>query len=443
MMKVAVFGLGRSGLSAIRFLDFLEKEITVVNQGAPESWEGLGEFKNLTCFGQDDERTSGHLTKMDAIILSPGIPREHPVLKSALERGVAVINEIELALRHVNIPIIGITGTNGKTTTTTMCGEIFKASNVKAFIGGNIGIPFCDYALAELRDDKKCDVAVLELSSFQLESVPSLRPKKAAILNIYPNHGERYENVEDYALAKINIAKNMDEDDSLYICEDEDYLRNRLGHVKCPIITLKAQTEHELIAALRDYDLAEFKLLGVHNLSNLLFAISLTKDMGATKEGVQKVISSFCGVEYRLQYVPGPYAFEAYNDAKSTNWDATLVALDSFFGRKKELWLILGGQPRGRGDSIAPYINEIREKVRRILLIGKSGVALQNEIKGKITVEYLESLEEVKKYVVSEAFDGDLLFSPAFPSFDQFRDYAHRGRVFNELFGEVKTKSEL
>lgn len=443
MMKVAVFGLGRSGLSALRFLSFLGKEITVVNQGAPESWQGLDEFKNLTCYSQDDERTGPVLAAMDAIILSPGIPREHEVLKEALEKGVDIINEIELALEHINLPLIGITGTNGKTTTTTICGEIFKASNVEAFIGGNIGVPFCDCALAQLRDGKKYDVAVLELSSFQLESIPSLRPKKAAILNVYPNHGERYENVEDYALAKMNIAKNMSKEDCLFLCENEDYLRREIRNVKCPVVFLKAEIEHDLREALKEYDLSKFKLLGIHNLSNLLFAISLTKDMGATKEGIQKVIDSFCGVEYRLQFVPGPYSFAAFNDAKSTNWDATLVALDSFFGRRQELWLIIGGQPRGRGDSISPYLNEIREKVGRILLIGKSGLELKEEIEGKIPVQYLETLEQVRDYVVGERFNGDLLFSPAFPSFDQFKDYAHRGRVFNELFGDIKKSSEL
>lgn len=440
MNKVAVFGLGRSGMSAIKFLGHLGLQTYVVNMGEVSSWPASEELFKLVpksqCFSQDDSSASDLLAEMDAVILSPGIAREHSILVKALASGVEVINEIELALRYINIPIIGITGTNGKTTTTTICQEIFKASGVLAFVGGNIGIPFCDYALAHLRDGHKCEVAVLELSSFQLESTPSLKPKKAAILNIYPNHGERYENVRDYARAKVNIANKMDSSDTLFICENEEGLHGLLNHIHCELKVLKAETEQAIRSALSDYSLSEFKLLGVHNLSNLLFAIELTKDMGATKEGIQKTINSFCGVEFRLQYVPTKYQFEAFNDAKSTNWDATLTALNSFLGRKTPLWLIIGGQARGRGDSISPYLSEIREKVTKIIFIGHVGPQLLNEVGDKVDSLYLESLDKVKEYVVSQDFTGDLLFSPAFPSFDQFKDYTHRGRVFNELFGK-------
>lgn len=439
--KIAVFGLGKSGLSAMRLLSHLKDQVFLVNRGQFNTWADREEIEKYVdqshCLSQEDPNTANILSTMDEIILSPGIAREHEILRAALNLGVNVINEIELALRFLSAPVIAVTGTNGKTTTVSLIQEMLEKSEIDSFLGGNIGVPLSDHALAVLRGESQAQVLVLELSSFQLESLPSLAPKAACILNIYPNHGERYASTDDYTLAKLNIYKKMDSMSTLYLPKDDEYLSRLVNNIPCQSITLSTSESH-VLESLKDYDLSGFKLLGEHNLSNLMFAELLAKEAGATKEGIQAAMNSFCGVEYRLEYLETNLDCTIYNDAKSTNWDATLVALKSFEKRSEPLHLILGGALRGRGDEIAPYFEEIEKACDKVYLIGQAGKKLNQEIslRGKQTleIEVCENLKEVYDSVVESGHKGDLLFSPAFPSFDQYANYIERGKDFRAIF---------
>lgn len=437
--KVAIFGMGTSGVSAFKLASFLKAEVYAVSQGDVTSWNCLNEIDSLgdksNFYNQNNEKVSSIFSSMDLIILSPGIAREHDLLKKALVSGVEVICEIELAYRVVKAdrtPIISVTGTNGKTTTVTLLGEIFTKAGHKTFIGGNIGVAFCDYALERLRSDRASDILILELSSFQLESLVEFKSDVAAILNIFPNHGERYESVDGYALAKWNIIDTMSSDDSLIVSS------------QCLLSAHKNFSAQHIIneeqLCFSDVDVSSFKLIGHHNKINLSFAILMAKKVeekfSLALNNLVETISSFSGVSHRLQYLESDDSFTIYNDAKSTNWDATITALKSFddVQLKKPVCLILGGKKRGRGDSILPFSKDIKNRVSKIFLIGETTDDLSDELEQlSISFEKSFSIENALKKIRSEKFDGYLVFSPAFPSFDQYQNYVERGEAFIKI----------
>ncbi len=431
---VAVFGMGRSGLSAIKFLKQRNCEkISAVNSGLPQAWaekekvfELIGE-KN--CHAQ--ESSSELFAKTDLIILSPGIPREHEVLKLALQKNIPVWNEIELAYQYIDskIPTIAVTGTNGKTTTVTFMGEMIKLSGYEVFVGGNIGVPLCELLL----EGRRVDYILLELSSFQLESMPSFHPRVAIILNVYPNHGERYEKVEDYAKAKFNISRLMDQTDYLLYPEDIAMIDSWAKVQKATLVPLRLEKELCQSDLQKRYDLSQFKLPGAHNIFNLAFASKALELILEKKEGIQKAINTFPGVKYRVQYIESKRSFISYNDAKSTNWDATIVAAKSMDKKGRKLSLIIGGQKRGRNDSIIPSIPELKKYVDRIFLIGETTEMFASELEGQIPYMKAERLEKVIEIMEEQKDTGILLLSPAFPSYDQYANYEKRGEHFTKL----------
>lgn len=431
---VAVFGMGRSGLSAIKFLKMKNCGIiSAVNSGLPKTWGEKDKVFELigeeNCYAQ--ENASELFAKTDLIILSPGIPREHDVLKLALAKNIPVWNEIELAYQYIDskIPTIAVTGTNGKTTTVTFMGEMIKLCGYEVFVGGNIGVPLCELLL----ENRRVDYILLELSSFQLESMPTFHPRVAVILNVYPNHGERYEKVEDYAKAKFNISRHMNQNDFLLYPEDIAMIDSWAKVQKATLIPFRLDKELCLKELTKRYDLKGYKLPGAHNIFNLAFAAKALELILEKKEGIQKAINTFPGVKYRVQYIDSNRSFVAYNDAKSTNWDATLVAVKSMDKKGRRLSLIIGGQKRGRNDSIVPSIPELKKYVDRIFLIGETSEMFASELEGHIPYVKAFRLEKVVEIMENEKDDGVLLLSPAFPSYDQYPNYEKRGEHFTKL----------
>lgn len=432
--KVCVFGMGRSGMAALKLLKRESADIWAINKGVLASWSDYQTVCEL--IGQDrcisEENADSIFAQADLIILSPGIPRTNPVLEKAHINKVPIISEIELGFRFADAPIIAVTGSNGKTTTVMMIKEILEASGYAVFTGGNIGNAFCNYAL----EDKKADYIVLELSSFQLESIIDFRPNVAMILNIYPNHGERYEGVTDYAEAKFNLSANMITDDLLIYPSDFTMIKEWGDKQACKKISLNTLDIKSIKMEFEQkFDLSGFKLVGEHNLLNLYFALKAMKNLKIRRYEIsmQQVINSFTGVPYRIQYIESKDQFIAYNDGKSTNWDATLTAIRSFKDNPKDLYLILGGKKRGKNDSITPYLDSIKKKVKRIFLIGETTDFLACELDGKIGYEKCRDLSTAVQTVREEKFTGNLLLSPAFPSFDQYKNYEKRGEHFTEL----------
>ncbi len=433
--NIAVFGMGKSGISALRLLKHLGANPSAISAGEVDCWSNLDEVLGIipksSCFSQDDSKDL--FANSDLIILSPGIPREHELLEKAVERGVPIWSEIELAYTQLKIPapIIAVTGTNGKTTTVTMIGEALKLSGFNTFVGGNIGIPFCDYIL----DGEGADYIVLELSSFQLESTPTFRPNIAMILNVFPNHGERYEGIADYAGAKFNISNNMESSDSVILPINDVHLRSWGASLKTKVVQIDAsnpKTARGLIE--RSCNLEQFKLQGGHNITNLLFVVKTIETLGVSNHGLQQMINTFGGVEFRVQYIDGPDHFTAFNDAKSTNWDAVKTAVNAIDKGDRDLHLIVGGQRRGQGDTLIPHFNVIK-KVDKILLIGETTDQFATELEGEIEYIKCYDLKTAIEYEREESFRGILLFSPGLPSYDQYDNYIKRGLHFTELVG--------
>ncbi len=439
--RIAVYGMGVSGLSALRFIKALEGDLIAINGGEVSTWAkapGVLDFVGLeNCFSETDLTLPAKLNSVELVILSPGIPRDHKLLKPLLEKNIPVWGEIELAYRYLEAtnnlrPMIGITGTNGKTTTTTFFGEMIEADAKKVFVGGNIGVPFCDYSYDVLKNNKHADYILLELSSFQLESIDHFHLNVAMILNLYQNHGERYETIEEYGRSKFFITNRFTDSDVLIYAEDFPIIKNwaltQKGK-KLSVNTARPETK---------YDISKFKLPGIHNLVNLAFIIKAAETIGLSAKAIQHSIDTFTGVHHRIEYVDGvkglPH-FRAYNDAKSTNWDATITAVKAMEDFKLPIHLIIGGKKRGHGDSIMPHFDFLKSNVAHFYLIGEMASEIEGEIKGRASYQRTDTLEATLK-LMREKFAGEkgvLLFSPGFPSFDQFQNYAQRGEHFVRL----------
>jgi UDP-N-acetylmuramoylalanine--D-glutamate ligase len=443
--RIAVYGMGVSGLSALRFTKELGAELIAINGGEPSVWAkspGTLDFVKMgECFNENDPALPAKLNSIDLVILSPGIPRDHHLLKPLLEKNIPIWGEIELAYRYLEKnnflkPIIGITGTNGKTTTTTFLGEMIEGDSKKVFVGGNIGVPFCDYAYDVHSTKNHADFILLELSSFQLESIDHFHVNIAIILNLYQNHGERYERIEDYAQSKFFITNKFTKDDVLIYPEDFAIIKNWAEKQPGTLIAINTQDPKVT------FDIKNFKLPGIHNLVNLAFIIKAAEVIKLKKESIQHSIDNFKGVHHRIEYVDaiqGLSKFRAYNDAKSTNWDATMTAVKAMEDFKLPIHLIIGGKKRGHGDSILPHLDFLKSHTAHFYLIGEMANEIESEVKGLVDYKKTETLEETLKVIRKDfgSHAGILLFSPGFPSFDQFQNYAERGKHFVALLKTI------
>ncbi len=436
--QVVVFGMGVSGLGALKLLVEKNAKVVAINKGPISSWPAWETITQLLakeqCVSQEnEEEVRRALSWAELIVLSPGIPRYLPLLAEAIKAQIPIWSEIELAWRFNQRPLtIAITGTNGKTTTTTLFSQILEASNFKVFTGGNIGLPFC--ASAQIGNGPY-DINLLELSSFQLESIKQFRPHLAMILNITPSHGERYQRVEDYQSAKMLIARNLGAGDFLLA---PDYLQTAnwpfcLQAQSTWINLDKVSTYRALLA--QHFDLQQFSLLGHHNLLNLYFIFLAMQKLQLPLGAVSGVLASFRGVHHRLELVAQRGKIAYFNDAKSTNFHASLAALTSLAEHYPAIYWIVGGQKRGGGDDITPYLSQFSKLVTKIFCIGETTDELAKAIGVTIAHQCCYTLPVALAAAQSQLGQGAIVFSPAFPSFDQFRDYNHRGEVFISLVG--------
>ncbi len=437
--KIAVFGMGRSGLSSLKLLVKEMADVYSVNQGNPEDWKEFSQVEKLISrdhmMAQDG--ASELFASCELIILSPGIPRDHQSLTLANQKQIPIWSEIELAYAFFDqrVPIVAVTGTNGKTTTVSLMGEVLRSAGHRVFVGGNIGIPFCEYIL----DGQQADYVVLELSSFQLESMHSFRPNIAVILNLFPNHGERYSNVEDYGLAKFHIADFMTESDIVIYDSANPLIRSWAEALSTKIIPIDTSDLKKNRQSIEEvFSLAKYKLKGGHNITNLRFVVATMEALGIDEQGVQQAIDHFAGVDFRVQYIASDDLFAAYNDGKSTNWDAVKTAVKAMDGSQRPVYLILGGQRRGRGDTLNPHLKAL-SSVAKILLIGETTDQFAEELSGYISYQKCYDLASAISFARETRFDGILLFSPGLPSFDQYANYVKRGEHFTQL---IQTKKQ-
>lgn len=433
--KVAVFGMGKSGKAAVRLAKKLKADLYAVNQGPVESWYKSEQLDQLLepCSCSSEEDFARHFQKMDEIIISPGIPTSHPALKAAVEKGVKISSEIEYAYRETKaIPVIAITGSNGKTTTTTMIAEALRKAGKTVFCGGNIGIPYCELALSE----DKVDYAVIEVSSFQLETIHEFHPQIGLILNVVPNHSERYQEVHDYAAAKFRLLTNMTKDDHLILGLENPYLADIKDH---PVQKDFFQKGDLPASFKQKFNFSQAKVKGEHNEANFYAAYKVLELLGIPdlEKLFQEFINDFPGVAHRLEYVLNYNGLNVYNDAKSTNTMATTTAIKAFKDSPEPLYLILGGKLRNEGDKVLPDLLPFKNQISRIFTIGDVGKRLALELGTEFSVVEAGELKAVFNLVKQEQLKGNLVFSPAHPSFDQFKNYVDRGEKFKDWAREI------
>jgi UDP-N-acetylmuramoylalanine--D-glutamate ligase len=426
--KVAIFGMGKSGKSAVELAKKMKQDLYAVNKGPVESWFATEQLDSLlepcSCYSEED--FAQHFHKMDEIVISPGIPTTHPALKKAVEKGVPILSEIEYAYREVrDIPVIAITGSNGKTTTTTMIAEALKKAGKKVFCGGNIGVPYCDLPIS----GEKVDYAIIEVSSFQLETIKEFHPSIGLILNVVPNHSERYDDVHDYAKAKFNMLMNMTAKDHLILGLENPYLADIEKSTPQKTFFSKGNLPTEF---KKTFDFSQAKVKGEHNEANFFAAFKVMEllNIPNLKNLFQEFINEFPGVAHRLEYVLTKNGLSLYNDAKSTNPEATSTAIKAFKDSKDDFYLIIGGKLRNESDRFLPSLLPFKSQIKTIFTIGDVTERLYEELKNDFTVVKAKDLKTVFSIAKDQKLKGNLVFSPSFPSFDQFKNYVDRGEKF-------------
>jgi UDP-N-acetylmuramoylalanine--D-glutamate ligase len=437
--RVLVVGLGKSGVASALFMKAHGARVTVSDTKSGD--ELRNEIPVLLDNGITVE-TGGHGDRtfrgQDLIVVSPGVPVDAPPLVQARSLGETVIGEVELAAQFLPGPIVAITGSNGKTTTTTLTGEILTAAGFPALVGGNIGTP----AISLAERAKPGTPIVLEISSFQLETIQSFRPKVAVVLNVTPDHLDRHHTFEIYAEAKARIFENQQPEDRAVLNADDPTCVAMAKKTRSQVFWFSRQKEVERGAWVRAGNIvfrdasgqreilqvSEIPLKGAHNLENVLAAVSAGVLMGCAPEKIRSAVHDFKAVEHRLEFVASIRGVDYYNDSKATNVDATIKALESF---PANIHLILGGKDKGSDYTV---LNDLlRKRVKRIYTIGAAAAKIESQIQGPEVVQ-AETLENAVRKASTLAEPGDVvLLAPACASFDQFKSYEHRGRIFKDL----------
>ncbi len=437
--RVLVVGLGKSGVASALFLASRGARVTVSDAKSEDQLRNeipaLLDRGITVETGKHGERT---FRDQEMIVVSPGVPSDVAPLQHARRLGIPVIGEIELTARFLEGHIVAITGSNGKTTTTTLTGEIIASGGHKTLVGGNIGTP----AITFVEHSSADTWVVLEISSFQLESIETFRPHISAILNITPDHLDRHGSMENYIAAKKRIFENQTAEDFAVLNADNEISHSLAAGLKPQVLWFSRQHPVERGAFLcgetivyRDgpdveiMPVSEIALKGAHNVENVLAAVAMGMAAGIEPTAIRRAVKEFRAVEHRLEYVATLRGVQYYNDSKATNVDATIKALQSF---PANIHLILGGKDKGSDYSELNAL--IAERVKRVYTIGAAAAKIESQIGHAVPITSAQTLESAVRKAADLAVEGDVvLLAPACASFDQFPSYEHRGRVFKEL----------
>jgi UDP-N-acetylmuramoylalanine--D-glutamate ligase len=442
--RVLVVGLGRSGVASALFLKARGARVTVSDTKRPDQLRN--EIPTLLDHGISVE-TGGHgertFQNQDLIVVSPGVPVDAQPVLQARALGEPVIGEVELAFEFLPGPIVAITGSNGKTTTTTLVGEILRQSGMKTLVGGNIGTPSISLVAKATPES----VIVLEVSSFQLETIRSFRPKIAVVLNITPDHLDRHRTFAAYVDAKARIFENQQSEDFAVLNADDPTCVALARRTRAQVFWFSRKREVDNGACVRGgkvfirregrehavMPVSEIPLKGGHNIENVLAGICASELVGCDAVHIRNAVRGFKAVEHRLEYVATVRGVDYYNDSKATNVDATIKALESF---PANIHLILGGKDK---DSDYTVLNDLlRQRVKCVYTIGAAAEKIQLQVQGAASIIAAGNMDTAIRQASLSAQPGDIvLLAPACASFDQFENYEHRGRVFKELVGSL------
>jgi len=445
--KVLVVGLGKSGLAAALFLRRRGAQVTVSDVRSAEALA-----KDIPALLDEGimVEAGGHglltFRRQDLIVVSPGVPLDTPELVQVKGFGLPIIGELELAGRFLKGKIVAITGSNGKTTTTALLGEILKAGGLAALVGGNIGVP----VVSLIDESTDATWSVLEVSSFQLESTQQFHPNIAVILNITPDHLDRHGTFENYALAKEKIFAAQTADDCVVLNADNLRAAQAAARSKAKVywfslehaVDQGAWLEEGFVVFRATPDGATEKIMpsraiplkGAHNVENVLAAVCAARLAGVAVEAIERAVEDFRAVEHRLEYVATLNGIEFYNDSKATNVDATAKAIAAF---SKGVHLILGG--KDKNSDYTQLSTLLRERVLAVYTIGSAAAKIETHLRGVVSMHSCGTLDKAVGAAAAAAHPGEVvLLAPACSSFDQFENYEHRGRAFKDLVNGIR-----
>jgi UDP-N-acetylmuramoylalanine--D-glutamate ligase len=448
--KVLVIGAGRSGVAASRFMAARGALVVLNDRKEFIDWpndalalKGEGVVKLLA-----GDVPSWLLDQIELVVLSPGVPTKSIPVRYAERAGAEVIGEVELAWRFLKGRVVGITGTNGKTTTTALVGELLKGAGIQTQVGGNIGTPLVSLVESSREDGW----TVAELSSFQLETIKEFRPTVAVVLNLMPDHMDRYETLADYGAAKHRIFRNQTSADVAILNADDPIVSSWAEGLEAHVTMFSTERELDEGLFLRGRELVartwsgervlmtrdDMQLKGLHNVQNALAALAAGLACGASPDSMRKTVRRFEPVEHRLERVAEVGGVTFYNDSKATNVDAAVKAVEALSDEPGRIVLILGG--RGKNAPYAPLAPLVRRKARALVLIGEDADRIEEELKAHAHVIRAGDMADAVRRAYEAAEPGDtVLLAPACASFDMFQNYEQRGRVFKEeVLGRMK-----
>jgi UDP-N-acetylmuramoylalanine--D-glutamate ligase len=450
--KALVLGAGRSGIASAKFLSERGATVALHDKKEIENWleeaRSLKEAHNVGLIS--GQLPSWLLDQIDLVVISPGVPTNTIPARYVDRKDGLVIGEVELAYRFMRGRIVGITGSNGKTTTTTLVGELLKNAGIVTQVGGNIGTPLVD--LAETSTDDTW--TVVELSSFQLETIRDFRPNVAICLNVTPNHLDRYDSFTDYAAAKHRIFMNQTPDDLAILNADDEITASWTAGLRAHVTLFSSKREMDEGLFLRGRDLVcrsggrekvlttrdEIFLRGLHNVENVLASLAAGVACGADPLSMRETVRNFKGVEHRIEYVDEINGVSFYNDSKATSVDAAVKALEAMAEGIGKVVLILGG--RGKNAPYAPLEPLIGRSVRCIVVIGEDAGNIEEQLKGTTEIVRGTSMQDAVARAFSQAKSGDVvLLAPACASFDMFKSFEERGAVFKKSVTDLKTST--
>ena len=443
-INITVIGLGKSGQGAAKLANYLGASVFVSDSISNSNLKEKSNYLESCGIEVELGNHSDKIFDSKLWILSPGVPQNSSILIEAKSMGIQLISEIEFASWYAKHPIIGITGSNGKTTTVNLIEKMCDSESLNPILGGNVGTAFSEIILNDLENKPNKRLYILEISSFQLEHIISFKPFISVFLNITPDHLDRYSNMEEYVNAKLNMIMNQTEKEHIIFNLDDDILRNELMDVKPQVhgfslekrdkiifnvnaTKIYSENENELI------DLKDFALPGKHNLSNALAAATASRLIGVPDEYIKSTMINFKGVEHRLEFVKNIGGVSYYNDSKATNLDSVKVALDSF---DNKIYLLMGGQDKGGNFlDLIPYL---KNKVKKIITFGQASDKVSKALRDAVRLKKVEDLKDAVELSHMNAVPGDIvLLSPGCASFDQFANFEERGFEFKKLVKEI------
>lgn len=451
--KIMVVGLARTGVSLVRFLADHGAKVTISDhKSKAELSTHLEQMEELPIEYDLGGHTPKKFIEQDLIILSPGVSPQLKIFDYARQNGVRVTGEFEFANWFIKEPVIAVTGTNGKTTTTYLIHKILKESGVDAWIGGNYGTPVIEY----LREGKKAAVLVLEVSSFQLEHCEHFNPRNIVFTNLAENHLDRYKSMEDYINAKRRIfintnpsttsILNADDNAVIELARDPAVQRGRIFYFSRKptlepqimniggVVNIKDELRVRTGPDIESFSLKEIRARGKHSVENLMAAILVAREHGATAEAIQRVIKNFRGIPHRLEYVRRVGGVEFFNDSKATNVHSVKRALDAF---EENVILIMGGKDTSL--SYESLRDLVRKKVKSLILVGEAKERINRDVGDFCETYLIGTFEEAVLIAYQKSRIGDtVLLSPGCSSFDMFDSYVERGNYFKEIVNAFK-----